>query len=142
MAELTPQQIVDKQIRNTSNATDAVEAGVKNVKTAPTAAAAEQVDKAVENYRASADKMRSRLRAVSLQDWQSKTIANVNRIPQGIEAARSGLVKFHGQRQQHQQQINQRLSQMPSKSLQDSIRRMTTQVQGMAEFQFDPSQSG
>lgn len=144
MAKRSPDQVADKLIRNLSNATEEVRAGVEAVDKSPTEMAAQRLDIAARNFQAAVQsgKMARRLRAVSLDDWKAKTVAKIGRIPEGIEASRDKLVKFHGQLQSHQSQIDRELQQIgPAKTLDDSIRRMTVQVRGMSAFEFDPTKS-
>jgi len=143
MAEMNPDDIASKQVRNTSNAVDDFRSGVDRVDEAPTRRAAAAIDKMRAGFEEAArsGKIQNRLNAVSLDAWKQRTLDKSDRIAPGVEAAQQDIAAFHRQRQQFQNNINRELDQIPSDSLQNNIRRMTTQVQRMAKFQFNPSGS-
>ena len=136
-----PSKIADKQISRLSSAVPEIEDGIQAVTESPTAKAADNLDKAKARYVAAIDsgKTAKRLRAVSLQDWQEKTLAKVTRVAEGVEASRGKIERFHAQRNAAQDRIDATLKTMPTRTLDDSIRRMTTQVREMANFEFDPT---
>lgn len=139
MAELTVAQIVDKQVRNVTAALEDVRQGVEAVTVSPTQLAAQNIDKMRDGLLRTIEsgKTAKRLRAVTLEDWKAATLAKIDRIPAGIEQARGKLTVFHEQRQRIQGTINTKLRDIPTRTLSDNIRRMTTQVQEMAKFSFD-----
>jgi len=138
MAKRSINDIVAKQISRTANAVDEVRKGVEAVTESPTEKAAQNLDKAGANYMKAiqSGKTARNLRAVSVGEWKSKTLAKVDRIPSGIAAAEGKLTQFHTQRAKHQETIDSKLGNMPKRTLSDSISRMTAQVTEMAKFQF------
>lgn len=137
-----PRAIANKQVERLAGSTSEIEAGISGVTEAPTAKAAKSLDKARDRYveAINSGRMAKNLNAVSLEEWQSKTLSKVGRIPEGARAAMDTIVAFHTQRNAHQETINRKLNEIPKRTLDDSIRRMTEQVKGMANFHFDKSQ--
>lgn len=135
---LTPQQIADKQINRLAGARDDIIRGIEGVTEAPTARAAEQLDKAKANYIKAIDsgKTGAALRRVTLSEWQDKTKAKVDRVAEGAAASRSTIEEFHGQRAEHQAKIDAKLKTMPKRNLADSQARMIEQMKQMAAFSF------
>jgi hypothetical protein len=137
---LNPSQIADKQVERTRTAVPYFEAGVNAVTISPTAQAAEQLDKAAENYRAAvtSGRMAKRLKAVTLEGWRAKTLAKSGRIAEGVEAARNRIQDFHEQRSANQVGITSKIKSMPDKTPSDMEQRMLTQIREMRKFQFVP----
>ncbi len=138
---MTAEAIAEKQINRTSAAIPDVEAGIRAVTESPTIKAAANLDKAVAGFQraVASGKMARNLRAVTLPDWQEKTLAKVSRISEGVNASRAIIVAFHGQRASHQVKIDHDLDAIPNRTLEDGIRRATVQIRGMAGFSFDRS---
>jgi len=138
MARRSVNDIVEKQIQRTANATDEVRKGIELVTESPTEKAAANADKAKSGYAKAIEsgKWQRNLRSVSLADWKESTLAKVDRIPSGIAAAKGKLTEFHSQRENHQEKIDREMSNLPRRTLSDSIARMTKQVTEMAKFQF------
>jgi hypothetical protein len=136
-----PRRVAQKQIDRLSAAVPDIEAGVNAVQDSPTSKAADNLEKAADNYVKAirSGKMGRNLRAVSLEEWKRKTTAKVNRIPEGARESMETIVAFHDQRNAKQSEINRELEGIPKRTLDDSIRRMTAQVKGMSEFSFDKS---
>lgn len=138
---MTAGEIADKQVERTRASVPYFERGVNAVTESPMAKAADNLDKAAENYRlaVSSGRMKKRLLAVSLPDWQAKTVAKSGRIPEGVEAARDRIADFHGQRMSHQDKIDVILKTMPTRTPSDMDARMLKQSQEMRKMQYIPT---
>lgn len=137
---MTPAEIAAKQVERTRTAVPYFEAGVAAVSESPTAKAAENLDKAADNYRlaVTSGRMAKRLKAVSLEGWKSATLAKSGRIAGGVEAAAGKIEDFHGQRAAHQSGIDAKLKAMPTKTASDMEQRMLTQIREMRKLIFVP----
>jgi len=136
-----PALIAEKQVRRTSEAIPDMEEGIKAVTTSPTELAAQNLDVAKANYSRAIEsgKMARNLRAVTLADWQSKTLAKVGRVAEGVREAQPTIQAFHTQRNAAQVNIDRDLAKVQKRTLADSIRRVTIQIEGMSKFSFDRS---
>ena len=134
-----PQEIASKQIRRVQDSIPDIEAGINRVTVSPTELAAQNLEKAETNYVKSirSGKMARNLRAVTLAEWKARTLAKIGRISSGIEESRTTLEKFHKQRNEWQNEIDSGLASIPTKSLEDSRRRMIFQMDAMAKKSFD-----
>jgi len=137
---MTPQQIADKQVERTRTAVPFFEQGVMAVTSSPMAKAADNLDKAADHYAAKVrdGSMAKRLRAVSLTDWQARTVAKSSRIAEGVEQAKPRIAEFHEQRAAFQSSIDAELANMPTRTASEMDARMMKQVQKMRGFQFIP----
>jgi len=137
---LSPTDIADKQVERTRGAVEFFEKGVAAVTVAPTHLAAQNLDKAKDNYRDAVDsgRMGKRLEAVTLEDWQKSTLAKSGRIGEGVENARDKIIDFHTQRSEAQTRIDVILDKMPTRTPSEMEQRMLTQTRQMRKFQFIP----
>ena len=137
-----PSEIASKQIRRLQDSTTDIEAGINRVTVSPCDLAADNLDKAGDNYMKAirSGKMERGLRAVTAAEWKKAALAKVDRIGQGIEESRAKLEQFHKQRNAAQDAIDAKLDAMPTRTIDDNIRRMVTQVKAMSELTFDKSQ--
>ena len=136
---MTAEQIAEKQVRRSQAATQDYKNGVNAVKEAPGKAAAAAVD------RYSAGVMKAvadgayvdGCLAVSLSDWQQKTVNKgaANYAP-GVAAAQSTIADFHAQRATAQASIDAELQSMPRGDTETNIQRAVTQMRRMGEFKF------
>lgn len=135
---LTPDQIFDKQLRNVQGARQDIIDGVGRVTESPTEKAAQNLDKAKMNYIEAIDsgRMANNLRSVSLQEWQGKTVAKVDNVATGLELARDKVIEFQTWLGKRQDQIDQKLSSMKTRTLAENIARATTQMTEMAKVKY------
>lgn len=134
---LSSAQVAAKWVRNTSQATEALKAGVANVTTAPTASAAQALDRYLSGVQnaVSSGKMAAALNAVSLQDWQTAmTTKAVARIPAGVAAAQQKFTTFMDKWLPYQQQLSQRVAAMPKGSVADAQARSSYAIAYNAAF--------
>lgn len=137
MAKVTADQAAKKWASRLSSATQDIQNGVNNVTSSPTAAAASKADKwqqrlADPNTKA---KFQAGLNAVSLDQWKQATLTKgLPRIASGAQAATPKFTDFMSKLLPYQDQLSAKVATMPDLTLQDSIQRMVTFVQGMASF--------
>ena len=137
MAKLTPEQFREKHARRLKASVEDIRTGVARVTESPTAKAASKVDKMRTNLLKALDsgKWASRLKAVSLEEWKTKTIdVGINRIAAGIDAAAAKVENFASQLLPFQDKLKNDIARMPDVTLEDNIARMTTFIRGMAKF--------
>ena len=133
----SPTQVADKQIQRVSQSVDAVIQGIDRVSVSPTKLAADNMEKMLAGFtRAVQDgKIKRGLESVDLAEWQDKTKAKANRIPEGVRAARDKIIAFQDQQQAYQKGIDTTLAKMPNRSLSDALNRSRVQIEAMAKFQ-------
>ncbi len=134
---LNPTEAADKHIRRTTAAVADMQRGVERVTEAPTALAADKIDKMRTRWLAAVDsgKVERGLRRVTLQDWKTQMLTKgVGRVASGVEAARPKLESFYGDLFAHENALLGQIEGMPDLSLEDSIQRMGAWARGMSEF--------
>lgn len=134
---LSSAAVAAKWVRNTSGAAEAMKAGVMAVTTAPTATAAQHLDRYQAGVMAavSSGKMAAALNRVSLQDWQtSMTTKGISRVPMGVQAAQGKFQTFMDAWLPYQQGLQQRIASMPKGTLADSQARANFAIQYNAAF--------
>ena len=137
MAKLTGAQAAAKWKQNLSASTQFIQQGVQAVTESPTERAAAAQQKMLQNLTAAVQtgKWAANLRKVDLNTWKTRTISvGIPRIAQGAAASEAKFAAFATKLFAHQDRLVQQIKGMPDLTLQDSINRMITFVQGMAEF--------
>lgn len=134
---LTPAEFAEKHNRRTKAAIADVQRGVQSVTESPTAKAAQAQDKMLNNLTAAVQsgKWKRGLQRVGLDEWKEKTLAKVNRIGPGLDAAQDKVEAFAGELLPHIEDGQRKISDMPDLTLEDSIARMTEFTRHMAKFQ-------
>lgn len=118
---------------NLSASTQRITDGVNAVTTAPGLAAARQADVWLANLQASASKWKSKVAAVSLQDWQqAMTTKGVPRIASGAQAAQPKMESFLNKFLPHVYAGKAGLP--PRGNLEQNINRMVQMVRHNAKF--------
>ena len=134
---LTPQQVAAKWVRNTSNATEALKAGVQGVTTAPTSLAAQAQDRYVQGVQnaVSSGRWQKGLMGVSLADWQNAMLTKaVARIPGGVSAATQKFTDFMSAWLPYEAQLQARIAGMPKGDLAASQARAAAAIQYNAAY--------
>lgn len=137
MAKLTPTQVADKWVRNTSAATQYLQTGVMAVVENPATKAIAAKQKMRTRLLDSIDngKWEQGLGRVTLASWQKAMIEKgLPRISQGVTSAQPKFQKFMTELLPYQDTLAQSVKAMPDLTLQDSIQRMIAWTQGMANF--------
>jgi hypothetical protein len=137
MSRLPVSAIVDKWVRNTSNATEALKAGVQAVTESPTEAAARAADRYVMGVQnaVSSGAYAAGLRRVSLDDWKTAMLTKgAARISQGVTSARPKMVAFMEKWMPYQEELSRRVASMPKGTLADSKARADFAIEYNAAF--------
>lgn len=138
MAKMTAEEFQEKHARRLKAATADMEKGVRGVTVAPTLKAAQAMPKLRANLMKAIDsgKMERRLKAVSLQDWQSKMIdKGIGRVSSGIDGAKDKVISFASQLLPAIDKAKSNIDRMPSVTLDDNINRMVSFVREMSKFE-------
>jgi hypothetical protein len=115
-----------------------IRTGVDRVTEAPTAKAAAKQDKMLANLQSavSSGRWAARLKAVTLEEWKSKTLEKgLGRIASGIDGAHDKQVKFATQLLAHEATLQAVVNKLPDMTLEDSVARATAWIRGMSKFQ-------
>jgi hypothetical protein len=139
MAKLTPQQIVDKQVKNAANAVGDYRTGVQNTDKNPMQLAVQSLGKMRNNFNAAIDsgKVAAGFNSVSLAQWKQQTAKKGgDRYVDGVNQAKSKMLAFQTQIAPFRDALQQQISQMPSDTLDQRIQRMVANANGMHQFKF------
>ena len=134
---LSSAAVAAKWAQNTAGAANAMKAGVQAVTVSPTATAAQHLDRYQQGTAnaVTSGKMAAALNAVSLQDWQNAMLTKgIARVPQGVQAAQPKMQSFMDKWLPLQQQLSDRVSQMPKGTLADSQARSNFAIQFNAAY--------
>lgn len=137
--KVTPEQFAARWGTGLKGSIERIREGVERVAVAPGEAAAAAVDKWHSSISSATtrDKWARRVAAVSLPDWQRAMLQKgVNRISDGVDNATPKMVQYGTALIEHQNRLLTQLDQLPNVTLEDSIRRMTTWVRGMAQMEY------
>lgn len=136
MSKVTASQYAEKWGRNLKNSTQDIRTGVEAVTTAPGVKAAKKADKYLAGIqRAVSDgTWQKRVSAVTLQDWQEKTInKGIGRIAQGVDSAQSKQVQMAEKLLAAIDSVKAKVDGMPDTTLDDRLNRMVAFARGMSE---------
>lgn len=139
MADLSPQEIAAKQVKNARNAIGDFKKGVQNVKVNPMQAAARKIDKMRQGFIDAIDsgKVKAGFESVSQQDWIDATSGKGgDNWAKGIEGAQQKIIDFQTQIKPHRDNVKTRVNNMPNDTQEQRIDRMVANARGMAEFKF------
>ena len=137
MARLTASQFQEKHARRLKASTEDVRRGIDNVTESPTDKAAAKQDKMLQNLTAavSSGKWAAGLKRVSLDEWKRKARdVGVNRIAQGIDAAKDKVTAFASDLLPFIDRAKAEIANLPDTTLDDNINRMNTFIRRMAQF--------
>jgi hypothetical protein len=132
---VTPEQYAEKQSRRLKAALADMEAGIQRVSVAPTAQAADRVQKWQQRLQESSAKWQRNTRAVTLEQWKDATISKgINRVSGGIDAAQPKVIAMASRLLPAVEAARNQARAMPDLTLSDSIARMTKFVTEMSKF--------
>ena len=137
MAKVTPEEFQEKQARNLKNSIPDIERGISRMTTAPGVEAGKKQDKMLANLTESVQngKWKRGVESVSLADWQAKAVGKgIPRIAGGIDAAKDKTISFASKLLPAVDAAAAKTRNMPDRTLQDSIARMTSFVTDMSKF--------
>lgn len=131
----TPQQIAAKWSSRLSAATQQIQDGVNAVTTAPGATAAARADLWLARVTASKDKWRTKVGAVTLDQWKTAMLTvGVPRVSQGAQANQPKMEQFMTKFIPYLKQGVAQIQTMPKLTLQDSINRAAAMIQHNAAY--------
>lgn len=135
MAKMSPQEGAAKWAQRAAAASGDYVAGVERVSVSPGQAAASKYAKWQAGLQASGDKWRSRVAAVSTEEWkESVRTTGASRFAQGVQAKQHKMERFLSEFQPFQDGVTSRVRSMPDTTPEDRINRMVTQVRETAKF--------
>lgn len=131
----TPQQIADKWSGRLSGATAEIAAGIDRVTQAPGQKAAAKADKWLANVQAAADKWKTRVGSVTLEEWKraAKEIG-VPRVGTGAQAKKGKFASFMTEFAPHLEALDAKLASMPDNTFEQRLQRMTTAARHNHDF--------
>lgn len=135
MARVTPEQFAEKWARRLQGATEDIRRGVAATREAPGEAAARSQDALLANFMESVNSglWATRVRGVSLQDWQRATTEKgIARIPQGVQAAQPRMTRIAQELLPAVDAAAAAARALPKVTLEDSIQRATTFIREMS----------
>ena len=126
---LTPAQVAQKWVNNTSAAGQAFTDGVNNVTVAPGEKAAQNLQGYINGVNNAAQRWAANTRAVSLQDWKASMLGKGKaRIGQGVAAAQQKFSDFMSNWLPYEAAMQQRIASMPKGTLADSQARAAASI--------------
>ena len=137
MSKLTAQEFAEKWNRRLASSLEDVRAGIDRVTIAPTTQAAAKKDKMRSRVVDAIDsgKWERGLKRVSLEDWKNKTKnKGLSRIASGAEESKGKMADFGAELLPYIDSGQQKLSNMPDLTLQDSIARSSAWITHMSQF--------
>lgn len=137
MRQLSPQQVAKNWQNGMANSTEKLKAGVMAVTEAPTAKAAQAVDRQVAGVQraAASGKTAAALNRVTLPEWQNAMInKGAARVAAGAAAAVGKMQAFMSEFLPYLQQGVQQLSAMPRGDLEQNIARANFMMRYNAGF--------
>lgn len=134
MPKMSSQDIAAKAARNAAAASQDYVAGVQRVQTAPGARAAAKKNVYVQRVAEKADTWASRVGAVTLTDWQQRTVEKSSRFASGVQAAQPKIAAFWDKFGPHLDSVTNKVRQMPNDTQEQRIARAVEQMRGAAQF--------
>lgn len=137
MARISPQEAAAKYARRAAQATGDYTAGIQRVTIAPGQQAAAKAQKALAGYTDALQSGRwaNRVKAVSLQDWQSRASSvGASRFAQGAQAAEQKVADRMAQILPAVDAARAKVMSMPDDSVQARIQRSVAFQTEMAKF--------
>lgn len=135
---VTPEQFAERWGTGLTGSIERMRTGVEAVTVAPGVAAAAKADKwhAAISRNDTKAKWKARVGAVPLEVWQQAMInKGLNRIADGVENAGGKMEAFGGKLIAHQNRLLAEMDNLADITLEDSIKRMTYWVRGMAKLE-------
>lgn len=135
---VTPEQFAARWGTGLTGSIERMRTGVEAVTVAPGVSAAAKADKwhAAISRADTKAKWKQRVGAVPLEVWQTAMInKGLNRIADGVENAAPKMEAFGVKLIAHQNRLLGEMDTLPDITLEDSIKRMTHWVRGMAKLE-------
>lgn len=131
---MNPTDISEKWGRRTKNAVSDIQAAIGRVSESPMEKAASKQDKMLTNLQASvtSGKWARGLKAVSLEEWKTKTAKKVGeRLPGGIDAAMDKRRQFDTYLVGQLNTVLPAIQKMPDLTMEDSLQRVRALMEHM-----------
>jgi len=138
VVRVTPQEFAARWGSGLTGSIERMRAGVEAVTVAPGIAAAAKADKwhAAISRSDTKAKWKARVGAVPLDVWKSAMVnKGLNRIADGVENAEPKMAAFGEKLIAHQNRLLVEMDTLADITLEDSIKRMTHWVRGMAKLE-------
>lgn len=139
MAELTAQEIAEKQIKRSKAAVSDFRKGVQNTKKNPMQLAKAKKNKMRDNLIKAIDDgdWEAGLDSVSETEWKELTAGKgADNYSRGIEAAEQNIIDFQTQVKPHRDSVKAQVANMPNDSYDQRIERMVANANGMHNFKY------
>lgn len=139
MAKLTPEQIVEKQLRNSSNAVADYRAGVRGTRKDPMRRAIDNLEKMKQNFIEAIDNgvVEDGLNAVTLQEWKEVTSTKGgDRYFPGMQASKNKLLEFQRAIAPVRERISAEIDAMPNTTFDQRMARMVANATALHDFKF------
>lgn len=133
-----PRKAADRWKQAMSSAGEKYKEGVRNVKVAPTALAAQASDKYLQGISEAVNSGRWQrsLNNVSLQSWQqSAETKGAPRLSSGATAAYEDVVAYHQKAAPFIANLQQQVNGMPTNTFEERIAKMVAWANGMHQFE-------
>ena len=134
---VTPEEYASRWGAGLNGSIERIRSGVLAVTVAPGTLAAKKADK----WQAAIARVETKTKwaqnvaGVSLEDWQSAMLnKGLNRIPDGVAQAQPKMATYGARLIAHQDRLLAELDGMADITLEDSIRRATFWIRGMAKL--------
>jgi len=134
-----PSGFQEKHARRLKGALDDMRKGVERVSVAPTAQAAEKVEKmkAKLDEAFASGKVERTLKAVSLEDWKKDMLEKgVGRVSGGIDRAKDKVTSFATALLPKVESAQGAIKGMPDLTLDDNLARLDKYIREMAKFKY------
>lgn len=134
MARLTPEQIVDKQIRRAQQETQSYIDGVNAVTESPMAKAAANVEGYLNGVQeaVASGRWQQALLDTSISDWKTQTAGKGGgRWSEGVAKARPKLIKFQREYTPIREAIAAQVDSMPNSTFEERMARMNANARGL-----------
>lgn len=139
MPKLTPEQIVEKQIRRATAAVGDYREGVRRTTKKPMELAIRAIPKMVNNFLEAANDgtIEAGFASVSDADWKEKTATKGgDHYAKGVSDAKGKMLEFQQQFAPVRDAVAQQVSSMPSDTFEQRVARMVANAEGLHRFKF------
>lgn len=137
MVKVNPAEFAEKWSKNLSASLDYIRKGVEKTSVAPSAKAIENKEKLKRRWNEAIDKgvWENALKKYTLDQWKRDMLEKgIPRIPDGADKARGKMADFAAKLLPYIDAGLSKIREMPSLTLEDSIRRATEWIRYMSQF--------
>lgn len=137
MVKVSPAEFAEKWSKNLSASLDYIRKGVEKTSVAPSVKAIENKEKLKRRWNEAIDKgvWENALKKYTLDQWKKDMMEKaIPRIPDGADKARGKMADFAAKLLPYIDSGLAKIREMPSLTLEDSIRRATEWIRYMSQF--------